>query len=548
MLRARASFLAAVILLIAGLARLAPAQSTDATPSTPQSAAFDVADVHVSALQARFPYMEGGDLHGDRFLVRNGTMVDLISTAYHVDEDNIFGGPAWLETDRFDIIAKAPRGTPSDTVKLMLQEVLADRFKLVVHKDSRPMQAFVLTVPKGGKSKLRESAGSDKNGCQAVQQGDAPSGAVGYIAVSCHNMTLDAIADALHDMAGGYLTSPVVNQTGIEGSWDFDLKWTGRGQLAKAGDDGISIFDAVDKQLGLKLEPGKAPLPAIVVDSVNETPTPNSPDVAKMLPPPPPSEFDVAVIKPSAPDKTQMRAELQGGQINVQYASLKFLIFYAWDLNFNDDQEIVNAPKWLNSDHYDITAKANIEAGPDAPQIEQSELQDMLKKLLIERFNIKAHMEERPVSAYTLYADKPKLTKADPSNRTKCKEGPGLDGKDPRIANPVLGRLLTCQNMSMAQFASMLQSQAGGYIYSPVKDATNLQGNWDFTLSFSGIGQLNGGPTAATAPGALAAADPSGALSLPDAISKQLGLKLVKETRPAPVLVIEHVDEQPTDN
>jgi uncharacterized protein (TIGR03435 family) len=546
MLRTFASFLAVALLLVAGLGAVSSAQSTDTAPLTPKSASFDVADVHPSA-EARFPFMEGGELHGDRFKVKDADMVDLISTAYHVDQDNVFGGPAWLETDRFDVNAKAPRGTPDDTVKLMLQGLLLDRFKLVVHKDSKPTQAFVLTVPKGGKPKLRESAGSDKNGCQPVQQTQTP-GVVGYIVVTCHNMTTEAIAGALHDMAGGYLTSPVVDQTGLQGSWDFDLKWTGRGNLAKAGDDGISIFDAVDKQLGLKLEMGKAPMPAIVVDSVNETPTPNSPEVAKMLPPPPPSEFDVAVIKPSAPDKTQLQGKIDGGQVSVQGATLKFLIEYAWDLNPNDDQEIVNGPKWLDSDHYDIVAKAAIDASGDQPYIEQSQLQEMLRKLLAERFNLKAHMEDRPVSAYTLYAEKPKLAKADPSNRTKCKEGPGLDGKDPRIANPVLGRLLTCQNMTMAQFASMLQQQAGGYIYSPVKDATGLQGKWDFTLSFSTFGQLQSGPATVPTPGSMAASDPSGAVSLPDAINKQLGLKLVKETRPAPVLVIEHVDEQPTDN
>jgi uncharacterized protein (TIGR03435 family) len=547
MLRVLASLPALAILLVAGLLPVASAQSADTAGSAPQSASFDVADVHVST-QARFPYMEGGQLHGDRFLIKDGTMIDLISTAFDVEQDNIFGGPSWLEMDRFDILAKAPRATSPDTVRLMLQSLLTDRFKLVVHKDSRPVQAYVLTVPKGAKPKMKESGSSDKNDCQPVQQPANPA-AVPIIIVTCHNMTMGQLASALHDMAGGYLTSPVVDQTGLQGTWDFDIKWTPRGALAKAGDDGISIFDAVDKQLGLKLELGKAPMPAIVIDSVNETPTPNTPDVAKMLPPPPPSEFDVAVIKPSAPDNTQLRGRIDGGQVNVQGASLKFLIAYAWDLDANDDQEIVGAPKSLDSDHFDILAKAAIEAGSDAPQIDQSELQEMLRKLLAERFNLKAHMEDRPVSAYTLYAEKPKLVKADPSNRTKCKEGPGADGKDPRTSNPALNRLLTCQNMTMAQFATMIQQLAPGYIHSPVKDSTGLQGNWDFTLSFSGAGQLQAAPATVPAPGgALAASDPSGALSLPDAISKEIGLKLTKETRPAPVLVIEHVDEQPTDN
>lgn len=519
------------------------APSVDAASAVPH-ATFDLADVHTSA-HSVYPYMSGPDRRGDRYIIRDASMVDLISTAYDVDADNILGGPAWLETDRFDVIGKTPPTTSADTVKLMLQALLAERFDLVLHKDSQPEPAFVLSVGKG-KPSIKESAGSGQSGCDPQQQTPTP-GTVPYIVVDCHNMTMAELAEALHDMAGGYLSSPVVDSTGLEGTWDFELKWTGRGNLAKAGDDGISIFDAVEKELGLKLELRKAPMPVIVVDSANEKPTDNSPEVAKLLPGPPPAEFDVAVIKPSAPGTT-MDGRIDGGQVSVKGVTLKFLVDYAWELNPSDDQQLVGAPKWLDSDHYDIVAKADIEAGSNAPEIDQVDLERMVQKLLEERFNLSAHMEQRAISAYTLVSDKPKMSKADPRNRTRCKEGPGPDGKDPRVANPMLNRLITCQNMTMTQFAGMLQNLASGYIYSPVKDATGLEGGWDFTLSFSGIGQFQSGPSAAPAPGAMAAPDPTGALSLPDAVSKQMGLKLVKEVRPAPVLVIEHIDEKPTEN
>jgi len=175
-----------------------------------------------------------------------------------------------------------------------------------------------------------------------------------------------------------------------------------------------------------------------------------------------------------------------------------------------------------------------------------------VQALLIERFNMKVHMEDREVNAYTLIAVNPKMKKADPTNRTGCKEGPGPDGKDPRIATPILARLLNCQNMTMAQLAEALPTQAGGYIFSPVKNATGLEGAYDFTLSFSPVGLLNSGANNTTVPGstsdASTASDPSGALSLFDAISKQLGLKLEKQKRMSPVLVIDHIDEKPTDN
>jgi uncharacterized protein (TIGR03435 family) len=131
----------------------------------------------------------------------------------------------------------------------------------------------------------------------------------------------------------------------------------------------------------------------------------------------------------------------------------------------------------------------------------------------------------------------------------------------------MLSRLVTCENMTMAQFAEKLQNIAPGYIHTPVLDATELEGSWDFSLSFSpagmdrfvasrggggggaGGGGGRGGEVSGPAvSGAVEASDPSGAVTLFDAIEKQLGLKLEKQKRPASVLVIDHVEQKPTDN
>jgi len=220
---------------------------------------------------------------------------------------------------------------------------------------------------------------------------------------------------------------------------------------------------------------------------------------------------------------------------------------------------LAGAPKWLDSDRFDILAKAVSDApGGDGPRIEIEDLRQMLQALLIDRFKMKTHMEDRPVSAYTLIAVNPKLRKADPLSRTRCKEGPGPDGKDPRVATPVLNRLLSCQNMTMGQIGDELQRVAGGYIYGPVLDGTGIKGSWDFTLSFSsadqtkaraaGGGGAAGGGAGGSSSSDGAASDPSGALTLFDAVSRQLGLKLEKQRRPAPVLVIDHIEEKPTEN
>lgn len=123
-------------------------------------------------------------------------------------------------------------------------------------------------------------------------------------------------------------------------------------------------------------------------------------------------------------------------------------------------------------------------------------------------------------------------------------------GKDPRDANPTRSRLVSCQNMSMSELADRLQGLASGYIHSPVLDATGIEGFYDFTFNFSPAGLVQGaGGGGRGGDGASgAAADPNGGLSLPDALNKQLGLKLELVKRPVPVLVIDHMDEKATEN
>jgi len=514
----------AAISFVACLSGVALGQSASSLP------AFEIADVHASGRSTN-PFPSGGVLRGGRYELRKATMVDLIRNAYGVDADKVIGGPSWLETDRFDVIALAPPTTSPETVKQMLQALLADRFKLTVHTESKSLPTYALTIGQGGKPKLKESDGSGNPGCRPQMQPPQP-GAVPYAVASCRNVTMEAFARTLSGIGGAYLTSPVTDSTGLKGSWDFDLKWSpSRPMLAQAGADGISLFDAVDKQLGLKLDLQNVSTSAIIVDSVNQKPTGNPPGIATRLPPLPPPEFEVADIKPTMPGVTQQLARIQNGRVDVQAFPLKQLVTLAWDINSDD---LIATPKWMDSARFDIVAKVSTDGAANAQQVDFDTLRLMLRALLVDRFKIKTHAEDRPVSAFTLVA---------PAS------------KDPRDARPVLSRLVTCQNITVAQFAERLQGLAPGYIHAPVEDATGIDGAWDLTFNFSTIGQLQGGgqgrggdPGAgAAAGGALTASDPSGALSLLDALEKQLGLKLETKKRSMPVLVIDHVEEKPTD-
>jgi uncharacterized protein (TIGR03435 family) len=171
-------------------------------------------------------------------------------------------------------------------------------------------------------------------------------------------------------------------------------------------------------------------------------------------------------------------------------------------------------------------------------------LDAMMRALLVDRFKIKFHYEDRPVDAQTLVALKPKLTKADPSGRTGCtRQTPPRTGRGDPLR-------LVCQNMTMAQFAEQLQ---GFYsqIFYPVLDGTGIDGAWDFTLDYDVMAGLPPLPLLAgrgTAPGTGEASEPSGAVSFVEAVEKQLGLKLEKRKRPVNVLVLDHIEEKATDN
>lgn len=575
--------LGSLILFAAG----ATAQTADKPP------AFDLADVHVSphrtAQGTRGPVIRTSG----RYEFTNATMVDLIHTAYNVDADKILGGPSWLESDHFDIYAKVPPKTSADAARPMLKALLEDRFKLVLHEDRRPLPTYALSVSKGG-HKLKESDGSGEPGCKmtllqnsaldanalqsAAQNGGQVTIRVATFLQSCHGVSMESFAAQLHDMIAAQIylgNNPPVDQTGLPGKWDFEFKYTakppangstilgtanGAVQINMAGDY-ISLFDAVEKQLGLKLEPATLPIPVILVDSALQRPTPNPPEVAAQVPPGPAAEFEVAEIRmsPPGPVPPGSRGFQPNGQVDLRGYLLRNLIVIGWDLDSPD--QIADAPKWLESAKVDLIAKMTL-TGPPNNGIDVDALRPAVRSLLQDRFKVKLHTEMRPGMGWALSANKPKLAKADPVNRSTCKEGPGKDGKDPRTANPILSRLLTCQNVTMEQFIEQLHTRNGGYFRpaETILDQTGLKDAYDFTISFSAAQLIPGtmiskalanGGAIAFGPGrggdGANPNDPTGALSLMDALNKQLGLKLEQQKMPVLMYVLDHIEEKPVE-
>jgi uncharacterized protein (TIGR03435 family) len=482
---------------------------------------FEAADIHASAKGAgiRLPYinseMRGGYIRAGRYELRNATMSDLIGTAWGVDTDKVIGGPAWFDRDQFDVIAVAPAGATPERLRLMLRSLLEDRFKLTVHPDTRDFRGYALMA--GGHLQIKEAAAGSASGCQP--QGNA---------VSCHNITMAQFAGQLPRIARCCQATAVTDLTGLKGGWDFTLGWNDQ-----------SIYEAVEKQLGLKLEVQQIPRPVIVIDSVNEKPGESQSVTAA------PSRFEVADIKPSAPGSTQRDLRVEpGGRFVARGFTLKELIKLAWEIQdldvIDNDDMLVDFPKGADVTRFDIVAEISGTGSNTTGGFDTDAARLMLRALLTERFRLVMHNEERPVAAYAMVAVKAKLKKAEAGSRPGCRNAPAPSGMSPIFS-------VHCQNVTMAQLAEELPAFGGLYVTHPVFDATGLRGGCDFDLTWSPPHLVRGQEPGVPASMAPVAEDPNGALTIVEALSK-LGLKLEPRKHPMPVLVVDHVEPKPTDN
>ena len=232
------------------------------------------------------------------------------------------------------------------------------------------------------------------------------------------------------------------------------------------------------------------------------------------------------------------------GRTEIRVISLQNLITFAWNI---DPDMLVGAPRWLNTDRFDIVATVSSDGGPKAVPVDFEAVQVMMRALLIERFKLAAHNASQPVNVYALIAPKreTKMKKADESNRASCKYAPEL-----LPAKTALTNIYSCQNTTIADFAANLRGWAPAYFDRPVVDLTAMEGGFDFTLGWTGKQRMalaragdSGQPG-----GASLASDPNGGVTVFEAVEKQLGLKLEERKHPMPVLIIDHVEQKPTEN
>jgi uncharacterized protein (TIGR03435 family) len=245
---------------------------------------FEVASIKPADISPGGGYtmwLKGGPGTNDptRIDYHNVSLSDLISKAYGVEYYQIVG-PDWLRTQRFQIAATLAQGSTREQFQLMFRNLLADRFKVQLHRDQKEMDRYSLTVAKGGpKFKAHVETPPDEKpqsfGSHTGADGYPviPRAGVAFIEGRARGKFPNAGVDIIANMLQERLHSPVIDDTGLTGKYDFDLFWDMR--PASSADNGPDFVTAVQQQLGLKLERKKAPVAVVVVDHAERTPTAN---------------------------------------------------------------------------------------------------------------------------------------------------------------------------------------------------------------------------------------------------------------------------------
>jgi uncharacterized protein (TIGR03435 family) len=217
--------------------------------------AFEVASIKPSTADP----ISGSGITSEkgRISARNVTLKRCVRGAYDVPESLVFGGPKWVDDERYDIEAKAVGPAGDHDLMVMLQSLLTERFKLAMHRETRTLPGYALVVGKNGLTAKRSEPDSPSrtNSSSSASRKTINAQACNMVGLA------QKLAEALH--------APVADLTAVEGEYDFKLEWTPddmKPGAAAALPAGPSIFTALQEQLGLKLEPRKVPTEVLVID------------------------------------------------------------------------------------------------------------------------------------------------------------------------------------------------------------------------------------------------------------------------------------------
>ncbi len=293
-----ATAIVAAALFIAAVAPLRAVRQVQAPSDGAQQPplAFETASVKPNKSGAEERLMRI-DPRGGSLTVTNMQLRELITFAYQIQRFQLEGGPDWIASDRFDIVARPEREVPwtgagQEPLRMMLRTLLADRFKLVMHKETKELPIFELVLAReDGKPgpQLRPAAVDCAARAAAAARADAPVSApsgppgpgscgstMNPLRIRGGGVTLAFLASLLE----GPAQRLVIDRTGLAGNWDLEVNYTpDRSQLppgvelpSSVDPNGPSLFTALEEQLGLKLRPARGPVVGLVIDAVQQPP------------------------------------------------------------------------------------------------------------------------------------------------------------------------------------------------------------------------------------------------------------------------------------
>lgn len=254
-------------------------QAVPTSQDSPQSKPTDAQRFEVASIRpaqeptADRPVLWGIRSDPEQITYSHQTLLGLIGSAYNVGPERISGGPDWIRSDPYDIVAKVPQGIPSARIPLLLQALLADRFDLVLRHETKEASVYAMVAGKGG-PKFKPSAdvsGLDDSGApkalSSVPLRIVAGGA--KMGICCGRAELHRVTMAMFaELLAAETDRSIIDRTGISGVFEISLHWAVEDAPETASEP--SIYTALQEQLGIKLEPVRAPLDFLVIDRIEK--------------------------------------------------------------------------------------------------------------------------------------------------------------------------------------------------------------------------------------------------------------------------------------
>jgi bla regulator protein BlaR1 len=570
LLLATAFVLAVAAPIVAGAFHAAPTRTATQAPETTTSARAFASVSIVPSKSSAYKVM-----FGPNSFRSSAPLQQVIRAAYGVEDDRIIGAPDWLNSERYDFEAKEDTSGDSDPrkpsfdqnaseQKRMLQQALADRLKLALHRETRDVSVYALVLAQGG-PKFHESQPGDTypNGFKGPDGIARPGGihfensvenGGNYFGFGTKLIAQGIPVGAFLWHLQVFLHHTIVDETGLSGTYDFTFQVPSLPPIEASG----RILSAhLEQQLGLKLEPRKVSMEVLVIDHVEKPELQSEAASSRQA-------FNSAsvTLNKSTTQDTSMNVAPASGLLSGTNGRLISYIDFAYNLTGNQFQLLMpQLPKWVINDRFDIQARADGNPGKDQMRL-------MMQSLLADRFKLAVHYETRRLPVFALVLAKPGRTgpqlqphlEDSTCSTEPSQTGPGVAsappatvaGGLPSVCGSIEGMPLTpsgripvrARGVPIGLLASTLAQM--GNLDRAVLDRTGLSGNYDFTFEWTP--QLHGPGTPQWLP-AVAANAHSGQAgpTFQQDLQEQLGLNLEPQEGPVEVLFIDHIEE-PTEN